>query len=358
MNVEFVEECNYLGEACTLLSIYYQKESFSELQESLKKKSGYRKELDHILHVMTKVYDEILQQIKLPDELSVYFDYFDDDIRAVGLAFCMLHEGICAEGIAWENLTDYMKERFHTNQASFISAVLDYDLVGEAHQEILFLKELEKMQAPDNVKWTIWRVYTDFDTHLDKLMEVILKMMPIIKSCYEKYAKEFTSFNDYWKDACDSGTFCEKLKRATKIDIQDGNHVVVHPCWMGCNSVRMIAAGTDLSNLQLLLGLFFCEKEFVDDCHFTREDITLRLKLLSDASKYEIMKLIKNQSLYGSQLADKLSLSTATISHHVNGLASAGLINITKDSNRVYYQLNKVQVGFLLNQIKQDLYED
>lgn len=80
-------------------------------------------------------------------------------------------------------------------------------------------------------------------------------------------------------------------------------------------------------------------KNFIDNGQFNREEILTGLKLLSDASKYELMVYLKDKSQYGFQLAEHMHLSTATISHHVNSLCRHGLLNVEKDSNRVYYQL-------------------
>ena len=76
------------------------------------------------------------------------------------------------------------------------------------------------------------------------------------------------------------------------------------------------------------------------------EEILLeRLKCISDKSKYEILKMLNNEPLYSQQIAQKLNLTTATISYHMNALALNKLVNINKIDNKGYYSINKEEIN-------------
>lgn len=66
-----------------------------------------------------------------------------------------------------------------------------------------------------------------------------------------------------------------------------------------------------------------------------------RLKAISDKRRLDIIKLIKNESLCGQDLAERIGLSPATISHHMSSLVSAGFINVDKQNPRVSYSINQ-----------------
>lgn len=356
MSVKFTRKCNFLGEACIFMGRYYQEETFEELQNHLKQRSGYSDEVDEILNVMAKVYEEIAKRVSFPEKLHIYFTSFDDDAIQPNLATCMLHAGIAVEDVPFEELIAYMKKQFHEDPTSFIEAILNSE--QQPMDRDTFMKLLEETNMNDSAKWNILRVYMNFDEHLDILMDAILQVIPVMQEVYASYQKRFAIFCDFWEKAVADNRFYECLRISTKIDIHDDSDITVCPCWMGCNSVRLIAVHKDMKHMTMLLGLLFREKEFVNSTNLTREDILSRLKYMSDASKYEIMMLLKHDRLYGSQLAEKLHLSTATISHHMSALSSTALIDIEKDSNRVYYRLNKVQVSHLLDQLHKDLFED
>ena len=66
-----------------------------------------------------------------------------------------------------------------------------------------------------------------------------------------------------------------------------------------------------------------------------------RLKAISDKRRLDIIKLIKNESLCGQDLAERIGLSPATISHHMSSLVSAGFIHVDKQNPRVSYSINQ-----------------
>ena len=65
------------------------------------------------------------------------------------------------------------------------------------------------------------------------------------------------------------------------------------------------------------------------------------LKLLADKSKFQILAHVRDEAAYGSELAKRLELTTATVSHHMNALLAAGLVEVRHVENRVYYTANK-----------------
>lgn len=174
-----------------------------------------------------------------------------------------------------------------------------------------------------------------------QIMSIIQPLIEKINQVYPKYENKFERFHDYWENAC----------KNANIEVSQSVDIAIYPNYMMCNSVRLNVAYDSSNHITLFLGLLFQGKNFIDNGQFSREEILTGLKLLSDASKYELMVYLKDKSQYGSQLAEHMHLSTATISHHVNSLCGQGLLNIEKDSNRVYYQLNKTQIGFLLDEV-------
>ena len=57
-------------------------------------------------------------------------------------------------------------------------------------------------------------------------------------------------------------------------------------------------------------------------------------------------------SKYGMELASLLELSTATVSHHMALLLEAGFVSIRRESNRVYYELNRKKVRDFLDELR------
>lgn len=72
-------------------------------------------------------------------------------------------------------------------------------------------------------------------------------------------------------------------------------------------------------------------------------------------AKFEILKLLSEGPKYGMELASLLELSTATVSHHMALLLEAGFVSIRRESNRVYYELNRKKLRDFLDELRSSL---
>lgn len=67
----------------------------------------------------------------------------------------------------------------------------------------------------------------------------------------------------------------------------------------------------------------------------------LVLKNMADETRYKILKLLSKKDYYGLELANILSITTPSVSYHMNYLLMAGLVSVTKKEQKVYYSLNR-----------------
>lgn len=82
----------------------------------------------------------------------------------------------------------------------------------------------------------------------------------------------------------------------------------------------------------------------------SNEEILLNLlKTISDSSRFTILKALKNEELFGIELAEKLGLSNATISHHIALLTISDLISFDKRDGKAYYKLKKETLRNMIN---------
>ena len=74
------------------------------------------------------------------------------------------------------------------------------------------------------------------------------------------------------------------------------------------------------------------------------------LKTLGDERRLGILALLKERRRYGRELADELSLKTTTISEHLDALMGAGLVTLSKETNRIYYEIDENAIRKILEQ--------
>lgn len=73
-------------------------------------------------------------------------------------------------------------------------------------------------------------------------------------------------------------------------------------------------------------------------------------KIISDRTRLEILRAIIKEPTYGKLLAEKLNLTTATISHHVEVLKSINLIVEKRNKNIKYFVANEQEIKKLFNE--------
>lgn len=82
----------------------------------------------------------------------------------------------------------------------------------------------------------------------------------------------------------------------------------------------------------------------------TEEKIIEFARALSDSKRINIILELNKAPRYGFELAQRLDLSSPTISHHMSLLFRLGLVTTSRFENKIYYEVNK-------DKIKQSLAE-
>lgn len=73
-------------------------------------------------------------------------------------------------------------------------------------------------------------------------------------------------------------------------------------------------------------------------------------KIISDRTRLEILRVIIEEPTYGKLLAEKLNLTTATISHHIEVLKSANLIEEKRIKNIKYFAAKEQEIKKLFKE--------
>lgn len=104
------------------------------------------------------------------------------------------------------------------------------------------------------------------------------------------------------------------------------------------------------------MGIYFLNLvDLKEKNKFNDAQIITDLKALADPSRLKIIDLISKDKMYLQELAEALSLTPATISHHINVLLKSELISITIDAERTkktYYETNCTKIESLGDSIK------
>ena len=80
------------------------------------------------------------------------------------------------------------------------------------------------------------------------------------------------------------------------------------------------------------------------------EEAGKMLQLISDPNRLVIVKLLlKNRKMSANEFLKSISCKQSTLSHHLNEMVDAELLNFKKRGNKVIYSLNTKKYAQLLN---------
>lgn len=65
------------------------------------------------------------------------------------------------------------------------------------------------------------------------------------------------------------------------------------------------------------------------------------LKAMSDENRLRILELLKEKDKNASELLEKMDFGQSTLSHHMQILLNAGVVNARKNGKWTFYSLNK-----------------
>ncbi|MBA4196869.1 MAG: transcriptional regulator [Chitinophaga sp.] len=68
--------------------------------------------------------------------------------------------------------------------------------------------------------------------------------------------------------------------------------------------------------------------------------MNILFKALNDATRRDILDLLKKQDLTAGEIADEFHISKPSISHHLDLLKQAGLVVAVKKGQFIFYSIN------------------
>jgi DNA-binding transcriptional ArsR family regulator len=261
-------------------------------------------------------------------------------------------------------LKNYIKQSFENikNDNRLELTLVNYEMEVSKYEEdksLSITDRIGNLECEPAQKWQILDLIEHSSEYLEKLFSIldytILKMEK-----HEEVLKELMEeATAYWKVYFETNEFQKLISSFynLKEDSYPTKPAYIRPTIMNCDRVILSGNDENAGDYHILdVGITFdCEFKATKKT-FTEEQLCNGLKLLSDPSKFEILRFIKDKKAYGQEIATELGLTTATISHHMSSLLILGLINIEKVDNRVYYQMNREAINNLLEETKNSLF--
>lgn len=254
------------------------------------------------------------------------FDFFfaDDD-------FLILLQTICADNSEW-----FDNDFSGVTDDTIILAIINELLEGKEFVVVPPLNEiitlLQSTKYSTNICWKLMVLIQSPKKKMESLLNFIKqnivayqKAIDAIKKPLDKLLTDFPNGNYMSKNI---------LKDVNPTPI------LIYP------AIEIVNSRT------AYVGLFAKDVyKHIEKVRSSQKKLLPALKALGDSSKFDILLTLLTAPKYNLELAEKLNLSAATVSHHMNVLLSNQLVNVEKKDGRVYYTISKETLRDLTNQI-------
>lgn len=371
-----------MEEALTLLYSMEENKNKAQKCAELEKRIGHslsetsKQKLDFIYRVQAEVRESLSDYQR---ELDFYFGHRENDASfPAEILLLWTNYGTMEEYQSFAEWKKYLlemdEEPLFTETGRMIFSY-SQDIKDSLDMEICrnmedLMKLILSIDIPAEDKIRLQDMVMNRKKHLERiepLIDTALLFVRKYKTEIDGYQKAFETF---WTHVLEKTTPFTYLKPVIgmaedhELEANPFGHLVrlcvFNPVIMGYSITMDDKTGEYEAEDRVLFGLLYDETFSLldylsENSSMDKEEAVKILKLLSDSSKFEILCYTKNHPAYGAQIAEHLSLTTATISYHTNDLHKAGLVQIEKKGNKLYYSTKEETVQRLIEYLKMNL---
>jgi len=212
-----------------------------------------------------------------------------------------------------------------------------------------FFTLLEKYEISDEDKLGAIRLYHNFDMYLHYMTALLAQMKILIADKLPGFRLESVMSHVYSQFEINADEF---MFGKFHMKLDDTHAYTIYPGIYKPNALS--SWGTNYTDIFVVFGTHILDIiDVLDEMETNDEKTELFLKALSDSTKLNILKLLKDEPMYGSQLAERLNCTSANISHHTSSLLTLNLVHYEKENNRMYLHLNKEIICQYLDDAKE-----
>jgi DNA-binding transcriptional ArsR family regulator len=361
MQVIIKKEINYVVEANLLLFNHVNQITYEKMISESYLNFAYKKEIfdrryEHILAIHKYVTDHMRFD---KGKLEYYFREIGNSQMSLSYYLLPIYTGT-----RYETLKEYETAALEMHKEeileSFDDILSQYLRIGksgdegkvETFENLLPIMDRSDINAEE--RWKIIQAYIDRDKHIGEVCAILDRTIQLLTECRDHIGELEQEFYDYWADYTKEADLLRALQEYTNVIWKSstaGTYIV--PSIFNPQSITFnINDEKEMLPDLIRLGVILDSNLTFKHSKIDGEKLNTALKLLSDKSKFEILKLIKDKPAYGYEIANALNLSTSTISYHMNALITSKLIKIEKDANKIYYSLNEDTVNQILEDIR------
>lgn len=236
-----------------------------------------------------------------------------------------------------------------------IDTITDYS-TDKGNKEIIIsslsdlVDLLNRTSMDDAFKMHLIKLYHTRHNTVQELLEMLLTCAPICQKHFHIIKEDFDNSLEVLAKAEDLE---ELFDKSAGIKIKSHIDCNIYLTIFHFNRFRLKIHG-NINNYYL--GFYFLSLvDLKEKNRFNDNDMIVDLKALGDATRLKMIRILSEKKMYVQELAEAISLTPATVSHHISILLKSDLISVTvgdENARKVYYEINTSKLEEIGNSIK------
>ncbi len=364
MIVKLLNEPNIVYEAAMLIYDKVNKISYREKREEFERMSlTGGEELLSGLDYFAKFTELIDEKNDIDPIFSEHLFTYRAEIDTC-LAFYILHDIFASTDpdflVDIEKIKNMSKATFFANMYSLLLGRFpELEDKAAISNYADFINFISVLPVSSELKWELTSFYNNFDSVKGQLAIMIGKVGKLFYDGYElvRHYTDWFLANYKMSSVADAEKYLRENYRI--LDGKEPDVLYVVPSSAAADRIEYKMSFTEEQLTDFLyIGVLHSAVKEASDSPFDDTRLCKMLKVMGDKSKFEILRLVSEEAKYGQQLAAALEISTATISHHMAQLEETELIRVERDSNRIYYSLNRETVAYIVKNLNKLFLKD
>lgn len=252
-----------------------------------------------------------------------------------------------------ERLSKYNDMSFIYNFLGEALEQSEIQSISEGRYSLKMLQEEKPRLVNDNIKGFehLFFSTSQFRTDIINLMREMNNsiLMSKLGTLKQEYCKQAEKVRCKLKDKNPMETSQEIMDRQFKRVYDFSEYYFVPSYFISPHKIRVFC-----SDAQIVVFALDQNQSAINEIG---DKVSLVFKIISDRTRLEILREIIAEPTYGKLLAEKLNLTTATISHHIEVLKSINLINEKRIKNIKYFEANEEEIKKLFESGLEYLFE-
>ncbi|WP_105617287.1 ArsR/SmtB family transcription factor [Vallitalea okinawensis] len=214
------------------------------------------------------------------------------------------------------------------------------------------LSFINELDISKGAKWDVFCFIDQMEKYRLEFINIIKDYIPHYKKLLKKNSKSINEVNAEVHEKVNlHGMKFIKAYTNNLINLDEFKNVYITNSYFDSYLIYFTLMN-NTEDCYLVVGAFY--HEVIGQNNKTESQLKV-LKNLSDPTRFGIMKYILHDKRYGQEIALKFNISNASVSYHMNNLLLLNLVEIYKQDNKVFYQLNKDRVMETIRFLKDEL---